>query len=299
VIALNHIVVVKKNWLCLLFCLLFSTALWALAVPTLTGPVVDLAGVLNSGEREQLGQQIRAIHARGLAQMQILLIPSLEGDVLEEYSMRVAEAWKIGTKKVDNGLIILLAIKDRAIRIEVGGGIEGAIPDLAANRVIDSMKPFLKEGRYAAALQLALEKLTQRLSGDKPGDALPPALVVNNQANDQMPDRSTMIGFLVLFFLFLTMLPRWPRLVVGEGILGTSMFFGGVFTSPLFFVGALLVAAVLLLSLGELLFQIGIVRVLMMLFFNGRGGGGGSGSGGGSWGGGGGNYSGGGSSGRW
>ena len=102
-------------------------------MPPLTGPVVDAAGLLGAGEVERLSRLARSARAREDGQgvqLQYLLVRSLEGEPIEDYSIRVAEAWKIGTRGRDNGVLVTVAVEDRAVRIEVGGGLEGGLTDV-------------------------------------------------------------------------------------------------------------------------------------------------------------------------
>jgi uncharacterized protein len=125
-------------------------------VPRLTGPVVDVAGLLDASSQQRLADLAYSARAadggRGV-QLQYLVVPSLEGEPIEEYSMRVAEAWKIGSKGKDNGILVVVAVQDRAYRIEVGGGLEGEIPDVLAGRIGDQiLRPAFRAGRYAEGL---------------------------------------------------------------------------------------------------------------------------------------------------
>ncbi|HEX9241921.1 MAG TPA: TPM domain-containing protein, partial [Anaeromyxobacter sp.] len=109
-----------------------AAAAAAVPVPRLTGPVVDEARVLDASAQRRLADLARSARVReggeGV-QLQYLLVPSLEGEPIEEFSIRVAEAWRVGSRGKDNGLLVVVALQDRAFRIEVGGGLEGEIPD--------------------------------------------------------------------------------------------------------------------------------------------------------------------------
>jgi uncharacterized protein len=128
-------------------------------IPRLGGPVVDEAGLLDAGWRERLGALARSARARedgSGVQLQYLLVRSLQGEAIEDFSIRVAEAWKIGSKGKDNGLLVTVAVEDRAFRIEVGGGLEGEIPDALARRVGDQlMAPAFRAGRFGEGLYQA------------------------------------------------------------------------------------------------------------------------------------------------
>ncbi len=144
-------------------------------VPPLTGPVVDTAGLLDAGARQRLAGLARSARARQDGQgvqLQYLLVRSLQGESIEDFSIRVAEAWKIGSKGKDNGVLITLAVEDRAYRIEVGGGLEGEIPDALARRIGDQiMRPAFRAGRFGEGLYDAGAQLLT-LAGVAPEDVV-------------------------------------------------------------------------------------------------------------------------------
>jgi len=125
-------------------------------VPPLTGPVVDAAGLLDGGWRQRLTDLSRSARARQSGegvQLQYLIVPSLQGQEIEDFSIRVAEAWKLGTKGKDNGLLVTVSVEDRAFRIEVGGGLEGEIPDVLARRIGEQIiRPAFRAGRFGEGL---------------------------------------------------------------------------------------------------------------------------------------------------
>jgi uncharacterized protein len=148
------------SWAILVAALLVApTAAAARAIPALTGPVVDEAGALDAGWRSRLGALCRAAWdqpADRRIQLQYLLVRSLEGDALEDFSMRVAESWKLGARGKDNGVLVLVAVQDRKVRIEVGGGIEGGLTDVQSGRIIrDAIRPAFREQRYGEGLYTA------------------------------------------------------------------------------------------------------------------------------------------------
>ncbi len=146
----------------------------ALEVPPLRGHVNDLAALLDPASRARIETKLTELERDKGAQVAILTIPSLDDEVLEDYALRVAEQWKLGRKGVDDGLLILIAKKERKIRIEVGYGLEDVIPDLAAGRIIDRlMKPRFRQGDYAGGIEAAVDAIAGAIRG-KP-DALPPA----------------------------------------------------------------------------------------------------------------------------
>lgn len=125
-------------------------------IPPLTGPVVDAAGLLDRGSvrrLEALARAARAAEGGQGVQLQYLVVRSLEGAPIEDYSIRVAEAWKIGTRGKDNGVLVTVAVEDRAVRIEVGGGLEGGLTDVQASRIVrGTVVPAFRAGRYGEGL---------------------------------------------------------------------------------------------------------------------------------------------------
>ena len=122
-----------------LACLLLQGALaLALEVPTLERRVTDLAGVLSAGQVDALEEKLRLLEETDSTQVAVLVIPGLEGEALEAYTLRVVEAWKLGQKGRDNGALLFVAMKDRAIRIEVGYGLEPSLTDARSRRIIQN-----------------------------------------------------------------------------------------------------------------------------------------------------------------
>jgi uncharacterized protein len=146
----------NRTALALALALLPMAAIALTPVPPLTGPVVDTAGVLDAGWRQRLAELARSARARENGQgvqLQYLIVRSLEGEAIEDFSIRVAESWQIGTKGRDNGLLVTVAVEDRAYRLEIGGGLEGEIPDALARRIGDQiMRPAFRAGRFGEGL---------------------------------------------------------------------------------------------------------------------------------------------------
>ncbi len=133
--------------LCLL--LLAATSLPALEVPKLTGRINDYAAILAPATVDQLENSLGHFETEQSTQIVVLTIPSLEGDSLENFSLKVAEAWQIGQKGKDNGLLLLIARDDRKMRIEVGYGLEGSLTDLVSGRIIrDVITPQFRKGDF-------------------------------------------------------------------------------------------------------------------------------------------------------
>ena len=121
----------------------------ALEVPPLKGRVNDTARILSSSSVQMLDQTLQTLEQNESTQIVVLTIPSLEGESLEQFTLKVVETWKIGQKGTDNGALLFIAAKDRKIRIETGYGLEGKLTDLVAGRIIsESMVPAFRQGNY-------------------------------------------------------------------------------------------------------------------------------------------------------
>jgi uncharacterized protein len=146
----------------------------ALVVPPApTARVNDYAGLLAAGERARLEAQLAAGERATGAQVVVAIFPALEGESLEDFAVRLAERWRIGQKGLDNGAILLVFVRDRKLRLEVGYGLEPLIPDVEAGRIIrEVIAPSFREGRYAAGLERAVETIYRRLA--QPGAASRP-----------------------------------------------------------------------------------------------------------------------------
>ena len=142
----------------LLACALGWSALSAaqVAVPLLTGHVIDQTGTLTAEQKAALEQTLAAFEARKGSQLAVLMIASSAPEEIEQYALRVAEQWKLGRKKVDDGAILVVAKNDRAMRIEVGYGLEGALNDLTSKRITRPMLGF-KTFRCARILIAGIE----------------------------------------------------------------------------------------------------------------------------------------------
>lgn len=143
---------------------------WALEVPTLAGRVNDTAGVLSSGEAQGLEQRLRDYEQKTGHQFSLLTIPSLEGEDVAGYSHRVAEKWGLGDKQRDDGALLLIAVGDRKMRIEVGYGLEPSIPDVLAGRIIRNvMAPHFRQNDYAGGINAAFDAMMQAAAGEAVG----------------------------------------------------------------------------------------------------------------------------------
>jgi uncharacterized protein len=264
-------------------------------VPPLTGRVVDLTGTLSAGERQALDAKLAAWEARTTNQLAVLVVPTTAPETIDEYGIRVAEAWKIGQKGDDNGAIFLVARDDKRMRIEVGYGLEGVLTDVTSRRIIgETVAPLFSRGQFAAGIGAGIDRIIAVVDDGKP---LPPP------GKTARKPRSGNVDFGTLFIIMLVAVPVLGgilRRVLGNFV--GSLVGGGVAAGAAWFIaGSLLIAGVA-----------GVVAFFIILFsiLGGRGGwvpiggGGGGGFGGGGFGGGGfsgggGGFGGGGASGGW
>jgi len=286
---------VLARGLCLLSLLLAGSALHAeVAVPPLKTRVTDLTGTLAPSQRETLEQELRTFEARKGSQIAVLIVPTTQPEAVEQYSIRVAEAWKLGRKGVDDGVLLLVAKQDRELRIEVGYGLEGVIPDAVAKRVISEIIiPYFKQGDFYGGIHAGVARLIRLVDGEP----LPPP-----EARDR--SWSGIQDMLPIAFL---------AVMIGGGFLGALL--GRLVGAA---VAGGIVSVVFWITIGSLIgsFLAGLVVFLFTLAIGGSGGRGGyggwssggyggvsggswSGGGGGGFSGGGGGFGGGGASGRW
>ena len=152
------------------FALLFVLAFPAsadVAVPQLTGRVVDRTGTLSSSDIAALSQKLADFEARKGSQIAVLIVPTTDPETIEQYSIRVAETWKIGRKKVDDGAILVVAKNDRHLRIEVGYGFEGALTDVTSRRIIDEViTPKFREGDFAGGISAGVDRVMRVVDGE-------------------------------------------------------------------------------------------------------------------------------------
>ena len=277
----------RHAWLWLLaLWLAASCATAEVAVPPLRAHVTDLADTLDAGQRATLEGTLANFETERGAQIAVLIVPTTAPEAIEQYAIRVAEQWKLGRKGVDDGVLLLVAKQDRALRIEVGYGLEGVIPDAIANRIVeDVIVPYFKRGDYAGGIQAGVQQLMRLIEGE--------ALPLPTQRGPPAGGAEANLPLLIMGALAVGLLLRaiFGRLL-GAGLTGIG---AGVLASWMF---------------GSLFFGLllGVFAFFFLLgggggFFPGAGGWGSSPRGGGGFGGGmsggGGGFGGGGASGRW
>jgi uncharacterized protein len=153
--------------LLLLFACLPAWAQQATAIPALTSPVVDTTGTLSAEQTLQLQQQALALQQRKGSQLQVLMVASTQPETIEQYTQRVFDQWKLGREGVDDAVMLVVAKDDRRVRIQPGYGLEGAIPDAIANRVIQEyLAPRFRAGDYGGGIAEATAQLVKLIDGE-------------------------------------------------------------------------------------------------------------------------------------
>jgi uncharacterized protein len=265
------------------------------AVPPLKARVTDLTGTLGADQIRTLDDRLRDFERRKGSQVAVLILPTTQPETIEQYSIRVADAWKVGRAKVDDGVILVVAKNDRKLRVEVGYGLEGAIPDAIAKRVIsDVIAPHFRAGDFYGGIAAGTDALMKLIDGEPL-----PAPKWENEGGARSPDYGS------LFVIMLVLATGGGAIlsrVLGRGVgaIGTGALAGFLAwaVSGILLLGAFAAVAVFIIVLVTAASGLGRGR------YGGWGGGwpggfGGFGGGGGGFGGGGGGFGGGGASGSW
>jgi uncharacterized protein len=289
----------------LLLCLVFActigvaTAADLQAVPQLTGPVVDQAGMLQPAQAMQLDQRLRQFSQAHGSQIAVLIVQTTQPESIEQYSIRVFDAWKLGRKDANDGILILVAAQDRKLRIDAGYGLEGAIPDAVAKRIVmEVIAPKLRGGDAYGGLLAGVEQIEKLIEGEH----LPPQQGRGQAGRGGQGSDGQFSEMLVIGIVAATIVGGVLSMMLGR-------FFGSLATAGV-------VGAIAWVMSGSLLVMLasGVIVFLYVLVTGGRGGSsyggwggggfggggfGGGGFGGGGWSGGGGSAGGGGASGEW
>lgn len=279
----------------LLASFLLGTAQAEVAIPPLKQRVTDLTSTLDASQIQTLETKLAAFEKAKGSQIAVLVLPTTQPEVIEQFAIRVVEAWKLGRKGVDDGVLLLVAKDDRKLRIEVGYGLEGALNDATAKRIVaEVISPAFKQGDFYGGIDAGVNSIIKVIDGEP----LPPPASGGQAQDSDSDDLSTLLGIGFVIFMMGNIILRQML-----GRLPSGLLVGGA-------IGA--IAWFMLLSLG-IAVVVGVVAFVLSLMFGSSsggsampvgwgGGGGGWGSGGGndSWGGGGGGgFGGGGASGDW
>ena len=284
------------------FALFGALAQDVLPVPPLTGRVIDQTATLTPAQVSALSAKLEAIETRLGSQIVVLMVPTTKPEDIAAYAQRIADTWKIGRRQIGDGLLVVVAKNDRTVRIEVAKTLEGAVPDLAASRIIsEQIVPAFKAGDFAGGLNSAVDRLEQRIAGE--GLAAPQARKPGGAGQKRGFDLQDLAIFL---FIGVPILGGILKAVLGPK-LGSLATGGAVGVVGWWLTASLLAAA------GAAVIALFLVGIMGMggrgsrmggpIIWGGGGGGfggfGGGGGGGGFSSGGGGDFGGGGASGRW
>jgi uncharacterized protein len=212
------------------------------AVPPLTGRVFDQTGTLSGGDIASLTERLKDLEARKGSQIAVLIVPTTAPETIEQYSIRVAEAWKIGRKKIDDGALLVVAKDDHHLRIEVGYGLEGSLTDVTAHRIIDEViTPKFKAGDFAGGISEGIDRIIKVIDGETLPAPEPPHWQEQGAFN-----RADLLNPFVLFGLVI--LGGFLRTVLGR-LVGASVT-GGVVAVVAWFIAGSIAAALLAGGVG-------------------------------------------------
>lgn len=211
--------------LVVVFLLIITTlSVSALEVPQLSGYVNDYARILSSSTKGKIESYLSAVEKSHGAQIALLSIPSLEGESLEAYSLRVVDKWKLGTEKEDNGVLLLIATSEKKIRIEVGYGLEGVITDAMSGYIIrNAIVPSFKRGNFEEGISRGL----QAIGGLVAGEVSISQSQIKKSQSEEKRGGSTPIFFIIFIIIFLlTRIGGYQRYRRRGISPGTALFMG-------------------------------------------------------------------------
>lgn len=273
-------------------------------IPRLDSRVTDLTQTLSPEQIATLTQQLSSLEQAKGSQLAILMLPTTGDDTIEQYGIRVTDEWKLGRKGIDDGVLLLIAKDDKKVRIEVGRGLEGALPDVISSRIIrEYITPEFRRNDYAAGIQAGVDRISQVIQGEPL-----PAPIANNSSSQFRTifglQPMMLAGMLFAGFILSQIAGRW---IGRSGIALVSGYAATTTGTPL--IMALLLGMGMAVVLSIITSRIFIELVSLLLTHSGSGGrssggfhgggGGFSGGGGGGFSGGGGGFGGGGASGGW
>jgi len=214
-----------------LCCSFFASA--ELAVPVLSQRVNDQTATLNTEQKNSLEQTLRSFEEKKGSQIAVLIVASTAPETIEQYSLRVAEQWKLGRKKIDDGAILVIAKDDRTLRIEVGYGLEGALNDATSKRIIsETIIPQFKQDNYFGGISAGVNQMIQVVNGEPL-----PAAKQKNATDDNRIEQ--IIPFLFIFVIaaggtFRALFGRLPGAMITGGIVaGLTWILAGAITVAL------------------------------------------------------------------
>ena len=278
-------------WRALALLLLAAAAQGEVPVPPLATRVTDLTATLSADQRNTLEGRLAELESRKGSQVAVLLVPTVQPESIEQYATRVFDQWKLGRKGVDDGVLLVVAKNDRRLRIEVGYGLEGMLPDAIARRIIDeSIAPHFRKGDFYGGVRSGVDRIVRVVEGE----AMPAPKRVERPASDAPPsvryENLLFYGFIAVVLVGGLLRSLFGRLL-GAGLTGAA---AGV-------IAYLLVSVTIAAIVAVVAFLLTLITRVEGSGGSGWSSGGSSGSSGGSGGfsGGGGSSGGGGASGRW
>ena len=201
-------------------------ALLALEVPEPPNRwYTDRANLLSPEAADALNRKIAEFEQQSGAQFIIYVFPSLEGESMEDFTIRSVEKWKVGQKKYDNGVVLFVFVQDKKVRVEVGYGLEGSLTDAFSSRVIrEFITPYFRQNDYAGGLNAAADAIIKKVrTGEEPVPPLQPA----DQPRESRKDLNPVVVLFILFIVFFVILPMLSRRRSGCGGCVFPMFFPG------------------------------------------------------------------------
>lgn len=289
-------------WIALALWFVTAAVSAEVGIPALQARVTDLTNTFSPPQRAQLEQRLAAFEQQKGSQLAVLLIPTTQPETIEQYAIRVVDQWQLGRKGIDDGALILLATDDRTVRIEVGRGLEGVIPDAVANRVVEEiMIPHFRQGDFYGGIAAGVDRVIRLVEGEplpEPAWRGPPA-----QEADPAGIFFAFFGSIILGHFLRIFVGRLLAALIAAGLVGFVLTF--VFGLPVGF--GLIVAVIVFVFIigdsgrggGGYYYGGGYGGRYRGTGYSGGGFGGGFGGSSGGFSGGGGGFSGGGASGRW
>lgn len=270
-------------------------------LPTLNEPVIDQAHILSAEDKQAIGQKIRALHDAGKAQIGVVIVPTTGQEDIFGFAMHIADQWQLGSAKHDNGLLIAIAVNDRRMQILTGYGLEGVIPDIIANRIINQqITPYFKQAQYAQGINAGLSEIERILNLDP--EVAAQAAQELQERQDQAIREQEAKSKTFSTALFILIAGAIGSFVVGKRLSASTAAVAGTVAGLVN--GAGLVTSLLIGGGIFFLLITTLAQTIFQIFLSSGGGGGRGGRGGGSFGGGGysgggGGFGGGGASGSW
>jgi uncharacterized protein len=234
----------------LLMCWAFAAAA-DVAVPPLSGRVVDQTGTLSSGDIASLTQTLKNLEARKGSQIAVLIVPTTQPETIEQYSIRVAEAWKIGRRKIDDGALLVVAKDDHKLRIEVGYGLEGALNDVTAKRIIDEViTPKFRSGDFAGGISAGLARIIGVIDGEPlPAPVEAPSQQVNFAWVNNINPGLALFGIIFMGGILRALLGRLIGAAATGGMVGLVAWFLAAPMAASLFAGIIVFAIALVIDL--------------------------------------------------